>query len=113
MNRRRNEPRTSSSTIFALICAAAIVAAGGVLHVFYKNRQISITREIDGIERRVEQYRLDIRTTQMRMDQLLNRFSIRKQIEQNRSLLRPIPMGVVENIDYSLTPRQSVASTRQ
>jgi len=113
MNRRRNESRNSSSTIFALVCAAAIIAAGGVLHVYYKNRQISVNREIDGIERRVEQYRLDIRTTQMRMDQLLNRFSIRKQIEQNRSMLRPIPMGVVENIDYSPNQRQSVASTRQ
>jgi len=112
MNRRRNEPRTSSSTILALFCAAAIVAAGGVLNVFYKNRQISITREIDAIERRVEQYRLDIRTTEMRMDQLLNRFSIRKQIEQNRSLLRPILMGVVENIDQTQNLRLNVASTR-
>ena len=35
----------------------------------------------------------------MRMDQLLNRFVIRKQIEENGSNLRPIPMGVVEQID--------------
>ena len=41
----------------------AIAAAGGVLHAFYKNRQIQITREIDAIDRRVEQCRLDIRTT--------------------------------------------------
>lgn len=112
MNRRRNEPRSSSSAIFALICAAAVVAAGGVLHVYYKNRQIAITREIDAIERRVEEYRLDIRTTQMRMDQLLNRFTIRKQIAENRSLLRPIPIGVVENIQDSHTQRQSVASSQ-
>lgn len=112
MNRRRNEPRTSCSAIVALIFAAAIAAAGGVLHVYYKNRQIAITREIDGIERRVEEYRLDIRTTQMRMDQLLNRFTIRKQIVENRSLLRPIPIGVVENIGDLHAQRQSVASSR-
>ncbi len=111
MNRRRNEPRTSSAAIFALISAAAIASAGGVLHVTYKNRQIAIRREIDGIESRVEEHRLDIRTTQMRMDQLLNRFTIRKQIAENRSLLRPIPIGVVENIDDSQALRQSVASS--
>ena len=44
----------------------------------------------------------EIRTTEMRMDELLNRFVIRKQIEQNGSSLRPIPMGVVEEIDAAI-----------
>jgi hypothetical protein len=82
-----------------------------VLHAYYKNRQVTITREIDAVDHRVEQYRLDIRTTEMRMDQLLNRFVIRKQIEDNGSTLRPIPMGVVELIDPTLSNRHSVAST--
>ncbi|MEO5716320.1 MAG: hypothetical protein ABIT37_22765 [Luteolibacter sp.] len=111
MNRRRNESRPSMSIFFAVILAAVIVAGGGVLHAYYKNRQVTITREIDAIDRRVEQYRLDIRTTEMRMDQLLNRFVIRKQIEENGSTLRPIPMGAVEDIDPSNTNRHSVAST--
>jgi hypothetical protein len=111
MNRRRNESRPSVSIFFAVILAAAIVAGGGVLHVFYKNRQIAISREIDAIERRVEQYRLDIRTTEMRMDQLLNRFVIRKQIEENGSQLRPIPVGAVEQVDPAISNRHSVAST--
>lgn len=110
MNRRRNESRTPMSVFFALFLAAGIAAAGGVLHAYYKNRQVTITREIDEIDRRVEQYRLDIRTTEMRMDQLLNRFVIRKQIEENGSSLRPIPMGVVEQIDSASPNRHSVAS---
>lgn len=110
MNRRRNETRTPASVFFALFLAAAIVAAGGVLHAFYKNRQVQISREIDAIDRRVEQCRLDIRTTEMRMDQLLNRFVIRKQIEENGSSLRPIPVGVIEEIDATASNRHSVAS---
>ena len=110
MNRRRNETRTPISVFFALILAAAIAAAGGVLHAFYKNRQVQITREIDAIDRNVVQCRLDIQTTEMRMDELLNRFVIRKQIEQNGSSLRPIPMGVVEEIDAISSNRHSVAS---
>ena len=111
MNRRRQESRTPISVFLSLFLAAAIVTAGGVLHAFYKNRQVQISREIDAIDRRVEQYRLDIRTTEMRMDQLLNRFVIRKQIEANGSALRPIPIGVVEKIDSATASRHSVAST--
>ena len=111
MNRRRNESRTPASVFLGLFLAFAIAAAGGVLHAFYKNRQIQISREIDAIDRRVEQYRLEIRTTEMRMDELLNRFAIRKQIEENGSSLRPIPMGIVEDIDAATFNRHSVAST--
>lgn len=110
MNRRRNENRTPALVFFALFLAAAIAAAGGVLHAFYKNRQVQISREIDAIEKHIEQERLDIQTTKMRMDQLLNRFVIRKQIEENGSNLRPIPTGVVEEIDVSGSTRHSVAS---
>ena len=110
MNRRRQESRTHLSVFLSLFLAAAIVAAGGVLHAFYKNRQVQISREIDAIDRRVEQARLDIRTTEMRMDKLLNRFAIRKQVEANGSALRPIPVGVVEEIDATASIRHSVAS---
>lgn len=110
MNRRRNETRTHLSVFLSLFLAATIVAAGGVLHAFYKNRQVQISREIDAIDRRVEQDRLDIRTTEMRMDQLLNRFAIRKQIESNGTTLRPIPIGVVEEMDPIMSSRHSVAS---
>ena len=110
MNRRRDEPRTSASVFIAVILAFAIIAAGGVLHVFYKNRQIQVNREIDAIDRRVEHCRLDIRTTEMRMDQLLNRFVIRKQLQENGSNLRPISLANVEEIDPAPPARRSVAS---
>ncbi len=110
MNHRRNEARTPVSVFFSLFLATAIVAAGGMLHAYYKNRQVQASREITAIDRRVEQYRLDIRTTEMRMDQLLNRFAIRKQIEANGSSLRPIPLGVVEEIDDAASSRHSVAA---
>lgn len=110
MNRRRDEPRTPASVLIAVILAAAIVAGGGVLHAYYKNRQVQITREIDALDRNVEHCRLEIRTTEMRMDQLLNRFVIRKQLEENGSALRPISLAIVEEIDPAPPSRRSVAS---
>lgn len=110
MNRRRTESSTPAMVFFALILAAVIAAAGGVLHAYYKNRQVQVSREIDAIDRRVEQCRLDIRTTDMRMDLLLNCFAIKKQIEENGSSLRPIPAGVTEEIDTTTLTRHSVAA---
>jgi cell division protein FtsL len=110
MNRRRDQPKTPASVIFSVILAFAIMAAGGVIHVLYKNRQIQTRREIDAIDRRVEHCRLEIRTTEMRMDQLLNRFVIRKQLEENGSNLRPISLTNVEEIDPAPPQRRSVAS---
>ncbi len=110
MNRRRDEPRTPASVFIAVILAATISAAGGVLHAYYKNQQVQVTREIDAIDRNVEHCRLEIRTTEMRMDQLLNRFVIRKQLEENGSSLRPISIAVVEEIDPAAPSVRSVAS---
>ncbi|MFT3991452.1 MAG: hypothetical protein QM680_08570 [Luteolibacter sp.] len=110
MNRRRNEARTPAYVYFALILAFCIAAAGGVLHAFYKNRQVLTARAIEASERRMEQAQLDIRTVDMRMDQLLNRYVIRKQLEETRSKLRPIPVGLVEEVDPTPPIRHSVAS---
>lgn len=111
MNRRRDEPKSSASMLVAVILTAAVAAGGGVLHAYYKNRQIQTSREIDAAERRIEQYRLEIRTTEMRMDELLNRFVIRKQLQENGSNLRPIQPSAVEEIDSPPPGRRSVAST--
>lgn len=108
--RRRNTSRASSTVIFAIIMGAAISAGGGVLHAYYKNQQVKISREIDATERRIEQTRLEIRTSEMRMDQLLNRFVIRQQLEENGSTLKPIPVRAIEEIHTSPSPQRAVVA---
>lgn len=107
MNRRRQDTptRISSLVIFCLILAGAIGAVGGVSHVYFRNCQIQTAREIDAIERRIEQHQLDIRTVQMRKDQILNLFAMRKTLEDLGTDLRPIPVGVSEEI----TPGESTS----
>jgi hypothetical protein len=110
MNRRRNHnaTRIHPSTVIAVVMALAIASLGGIWQAWMKNRQIQVKREIDAIERRCGQHQLDIRTTQMRMDQLLNRFAIRQQLAELGSDLVPIPMGVTE--DIPLQPRDTAPS---
>ncbi len=110
MNRRKEETRTSVSVFIAVILAASFVAAGGVLYAYLKNRQIQVSREIDAAGRRIEHARLDIRTTEMRMDELLNRFTIRKLLQENQSDLKPIAFSSVEEIQPPQPARRSVAA---
>jgi hypothetical protein len=51
-----------------------------------------------------------MRTTQMRMDQLLNRFVIRKQLSENGSDLIAISSAVVEEVDPAPADPRAVAS---
>lgn len=100
MNRRRQEAhrRISRVLIFSLILAAGFGAVGGVTYVVYRNCQIQTAREIDAVERRIERHQLDIRTVQMRADQILNLFAIRKTLEEVGTDLVPIPIGVSEDV---------------
>lgn len=110
MNRRRNQTRTPAFIIAALILAAATVAGGGVYYAHLKNRQVQVNRDIDKIERDIEQYRLDMHTTQMRMDKLLNRFELRKQLSENGSELIAISSAIVEEVNPSPADPRAVAS---
>jgi len=110
MNRRRDQPKPSICPIIAVILMVTIGAAGGILYAYYKNRQIQVTREIDETSRNIEHLRLDIRTTEMRSDQLLNRYLIRKRLEEQRSQLRPISAAVVEEINLKPNNPDRVAS---
>ncbi len=100
MNRRRQEAtqRISPVVILALILAGAFGAVGGVTYVVYRNCQIQTAREIDTVERRIEKHHLDIRTVQMRADQILNLFAIRQTLQEVGTSLVPIPVGVSEDV---------------
>lgn len=111
MNRRKQQPtRISASTLIAVILAASICASVGIMYVKCKNRQIRISREIDEISRNIEHCKLEIRSTSMRTDQLLNRYLIRKRLQEQGSRLRPINVAVVEEIQLKAKKPDSVAS---
>jgi cell division protein FtsL len=110
MTRRKDQHSSPAFMIFAIILAIAIAACGGVLHVYFKNRQIQVRRDIDAIDHRIDHCRLEIRTLEMRMDQLLNRYAIRKQLEENGSDLHPIALSVVEEMDPAPMRHRSVAA---
>jgi hypothetical protein len=105
MNRHRYEVNLNISKVvnFALIVAGMMSALGGISYVYFRNAQIQTAREIDAVEKRTEQHLFDIRTAEMRADQILNLFVIRKTLQEVGTDLVPIPAGVTEEV----TPKQA------
>lgn len=102
MNRRRIvRPNLSLGSIVLLIVAALVIASAGVFHAYVKNRQINVTRQIEDVERRIQQGELDIKTRQMLLDEQLNRYLIRAKLKEISSDLRPIRVPDVREIEVS------------
>jgi hypothetical protein len=110
MNRLKSAPRTPLSTYLILVVSFVIIAFGGIRHAMFKNRQVQVSREIDACERRIEQQQLDIRTIQMRSETLLDRFTIRDRLAESGSNMRPIPIGLAEEVKPSNQP-SAIATT--
>ncbi len=100
MNKRRqnNQTKVSGMVIFSLIVGGAISAVGGVAHVYFRNCQIQTAREIDAVERKIERHELETRTIEMRKEQIMNLFAMKKTLEELGTDLKPIHAGVSENV---------------
>ena len=94
-----------------LIVAAVMLAAAGVFHAYVKNRQINVAREIQGMEERISQHKLDITTLEVRLDDQLNPILINDRLNEMSSDLRRIPVGVVEEIPVSRSGSGKVTAT--
>lgn len=98
MNRRRTERRCGPLPVAVLVAATALGAFGGVSFVYHKNRQIQVARQIERCEQRIAKHHDDIRTLEMRMDQMLNRYVMRAQLKEVGSSLRPVAPEMVDVI---------------
>lgn len=110
MNRHRHHAQSNRLIIFALLLGVAVCASGGVRYAIAKNRQTTLERLADAAERRAEKYRLDIRTVEMRSDELVSYFVLTKTLKENHSALCSIPTSAVEEINPSIVSTRSVAS---
>ncbi|MEC9054828.1 MAG: hypothetical protein VX633_05950 [Verrucomicrobiota bacterium] len=99
MNRRRKvKPDLGFGTVVLLIVTAVVMAAAGVFHAYLKNRQIKVARELQGVEDRISQCKLDITTLEIRLDDQLNPILLKDRLMEMSSDLRRIPQGVVEEV---------------
>gem|GEM_PF-858578 len=99
MNRRRKmKPDLGFGTVVLLIVTVVVMAAAGVFHAYLKNRQIKVARELQGVEDRISQCKLDIATLEVRLDDQLNPILLKDRLMEMSSDLRRIPPGLVEEV---------------
>ncbi|MEI7927223.1 MAG: hypothetical protein WCH40_01635 [Verrucomicrobiales bacterium] len=99
MNHRRDEnPHRHRFTFLSMFVGAIVAAAGGILYVYYMNRQVETNRELKRVEMRIKEHELVIMNTRRLIDDDLGRYLIREKLVQQHSSLKPIAQGVVEDV---------------
>lgn len=94
-----------------LIIVTVLLATGGVLHAFMKNRQIEVAREIDATNSRMVETEETMKMVQVKIDRKLNRHMIRAELANRESELTTIPSTAVEVVTPPRTDAGSVAQT--
>lgn len=111
MNKKRSETNQFGSLhIVMLIIVTALLATGGVLHVYMKNRQVMVAREIDATTKRMEETEEGMKMVQVKIDRKLNRHMIRAELADRGSSLQPIPSRALEVVNPAVIAA-SVAQT--
>jgi hypothetical protein len=109
MNHRRDEPPNRQRlTFLSMFVGATVAAAGGIVYAYYMNRQVEINRELQRVETRIKEHQLVIMNTRRLIDDDLGRYLIREKLVQLHSSLKPIPRGVIEDVQSKQT--RAVAS---
>lgn len=98
MNRHRSAKNFGAFSLLLIVLVVGMVVAAGVIFVVLKNRQIEVARETEQVEERIAKLEMDIKTAEMRIDQLTNRYAMRDQLRQAGSVLKPIPAAAVETV---------------
>lgn len=112
MNKRRSEMTPFASIhVVMLIIVTVMLATGGVLHAYMKNRQIEVAREIDSTNSRIIETEENMKVVQMKIDRKLNRHMIRAELASRDSDLQPILSQDVEVITPPTNDAGSVATT--
>lgn len=112
MNKRRNV-HSSFGFIHAvvLVLSAVVLASGGIMHAYAKNRQVEVTREMDATRGRIDETNEAIKMVQVKIDRKLNRHIIRAALAERGSDLSAIPSQAVEVISPNTSNAKTVAKT--
>lgn len=98
MNRRRSEHSGQLSLFVALVLSALVTICGGITHAVAKNSQVKVEREIDQAKKRIEQTRVMTRMVEVRSDKLLDRFDMKKRLEEHRSTMVAITPADIQEV---------------
>lgn len=107
MNRRKKST-LNRWTIFCILIATVLTSLGGVHYANLKNQQTLVLREKVRVEGQIQVCQRQTQELQIRIDQALNRYTIREQLVMRNSRLKTIAADRLENVMVD-QPQNAVA----
>ncbi len=98
MNAKRKKKNFSLSELILLGLATVILAGGGVMHAYAKNREVELARKIDGAKKEIESYNEAVAMINVKIDRKLDRYLMKEQLLAQGSSLRPTDPGQIEPV---------------
>ena len=100
MSKNKKKKTNLSPAVFALLILTAIsLGATGVFHTVMKNHQLRVKREIERVERRIEEHERDATNLEIRLGQLENPWELRDSLLAAKADGHPgIPLESIEYI---------------
>lgn len=84
-----------------ILLITVLLMTSGTMYVIVKNRQVSVAREIDASQNRIEEVNETMKMVQVKIDRQLNRYIIRSKLVGQGSELQSIPSHAIEVISSS------------
>ncbi len=110
-NHRKKTPNLNASALIVLAVALMIICVGGIFFVIVKNEQITLRKEIERSQRRMDDHRVAITEHQADIDETLGVFRLRQYLATSGSDLEPIPAGWIQRYQETRSaPNDAVAS---
>ncbi len=99
MNAKRNIKKNFSlSELILLGLAAMILAGGGVMHAYAKNREVELARKIDAAKKEIEAYDEAVAMIHVKIDRKLDRCLMKEELAAQGSVLRPTHPSQIEPV---------------
>lgn len=89
MNEKRRKKTFSVGELILLGIGAVILAAGGVMHAYAKNKQVDVARKVDAAEKEIVDLKEKAAYTRVEIERLLDRHEMQLDLASRRSSLRP------------------------
>lgn len=93
MNEKRRKKTFSVGELILLGIGAIILATGGVMHAYAKNKQVDIARKVDAAKKEIIDLEEKAAFTRVEIERLLDRHEMKLDLGSINSLLRPTDPG--------------------
>lgn len=76
-----------------------LLATGGVMHAYAKNKDVEIARKVDAAQKEIEQYSEEVAMVNVKIERKLDRYILKDSLRTQRSELRETSPAQLEMVN--------------